>query len=53
MANTLVLIKNSKGKLYGGYTPCKWESHLTGEYKIDTHRRSFVFDLNNGIKYPV
>ena len=51
--NTLVVIKNSKDKVYGGYCPCSWESDQTGIYKKDPNLRSFVFNLTQGAFYPL
>ena len=34
-SHLLVLIKNSKDKIYGGYSPCCWKSTKTGSYQMD------------------
>lgn len=52
-SNTLVLVKNSKNFIYGGFTPCSWESNETGLYKTDSQLLSYVFSTNNWRKYRI
>jgi hypothetical protein len=46
-ANTLTLISDTKGNVFGGFTPVKWESGRGGKYKCDDSLRSFLFTLRN------
>jgi hypothetical protein len=50
-ANTLTVILNTKGNIFGGFTPVEWES---GEphYKADDSLKSFVFTLKNPHNIP-
>jgi hypothetical protein len=45
-ANTLTLIVDTDGNVFGGFTPVEWES-LNGKYKGDDSLRSFLFTLRN------
>jgi hypothetical protein len=49
-SNTLTLIESCKGNIFGGYTPCAWDS-TTGS-KFDQSGRSFVFTLKNPHNIP-
>jgi uncharacterized coiled-coil protein SlyX len=44
-ANTLTLIADTDGNVFGGFTPVKWEN--SGGYKGDESLRSFLFTLRN------
>jgi hypothetical protein len=50
-ANTLTLIADTDGNVFGGFTPVKWESSAPGEKnghdKGDNSGRSFLFTLRN------
>jgi hypothetical protein len=46
-ANTLTLISDTKGNIFGGFTPVKWESPASGKWKGDDSLRSFLFTLRN------
>jgi hypothetical protein len=50
-ANTLTLIADTDGNVFGGFTPVKWESSAPGEWnghdKCDDSLRSFPFTLKN------
>jgi hypothetical protein len=53
-ANTLTLILDTKGNIFGGFTPVEWESrmpisqHNTRNcWKSDSSLKSFLFTLNN------
>jgi hypothetical protein len=46
-ANTLTLILDTKGNVFGGFTPVKWESSPSWKYKSDDSLRSFLFTLRN------
>jgi hypothetical protein len=48
MGATLVIIKTSTGKTFGGFTTANWDSHAD---KHDT--KSFVFSVDKFTKYPV
>jgi hypothetical protein len=44
-ANTLTLISDTDGNVFGGFTPVKWESG--SKYKGDNSLRSFLFTLRD------
>jgi hypothetical protein len=44
-ANTLTVIADTEGSIFGGFTPLKWEAD--GEFKTDESLRSFLFTLKN------
>jgi hypothetical protein len=50
-ANTLTLISDTKGNVFGGFTPVKWE-FLNGQLKGDDSLRSFLFTLRNPRSIP-
>jgi hypothetical protein len=43
--NTLTVILDTKGNIFGGFTPVEWESQ--GGYKADPSLKSFIFTLKN------
>jgi hypothetical protein len=45
--NTLTLIRDTKGNIFGGVTRIEWESSFLGKRKIDEKRESFIFTLRN------
>jgi hypothetical protein len=46
--NTLTVILDTKGNVFGGFTPLKWESRMKMPWnKADGSLRSFVFTLKN------
>ncbi len=49
-ANTVTVVKDSNGYLFGGYTPLVWKS--TGGYKRDDSMSSFLFTLTNPHAIP-
>jgi hypothetical protein len=49
-SNTVALAETTKGFIYGGYTPLKWDS--SGEYKRDDSGKSFIFTLKNPHNLP-
>jgi hypothetical protein len=59
-ANTLTVILDTKGNIFGGFTPVEWESRIwDGKYgsesntwKTDDSLRSFVFTLKNPHNVP-
>ena len=51
--NTLVVAKNSKGNIFGGFTPLCWEEDEFGKYKGDYSGKSFTFSVTNEEKYPL
>jgi hypothetical protein len=58
-ANTLTLIEDTNGNIFGGFTPVKWESSKTHWFgddtpfiKSDTSLKSFLFTLNNPHNVP-
>jgi hypothetical protein len=44
-ANTLTVILDTKGNIFGGFTPVEWESG--DKYKADDSLESFLFTLKN------
>jgi hypothetical protein len=50
--NTLTLIEDVKGNIFGGVTPVKWESPWTSKCKADPSRKSFLFTLKNPHSFP-
>jgi hypothetical protein len=46
-ANTLTLIADTDGNVFGGFTPVEWESDAHGKWKGDDSLRSFLFTLRN------
>jgi hypothetical protein len=46
-ANTLTLISDTDGSIFGGFTPLEWESHIGGKCKGDDSLRSFLFTLQD------
>ena len=51
--NTVTVVETEFGKIIGGYTPVKWESHQSGQYKEDASGESFLFSVSLNEKYPV
>jgi hypothetical protein len=50
-ANTLAVILDTDGNIFGGFTPVEWES-ASGKYKSDNRLRSFLFTLRNPHNTP-
>jgi hypothetical protein len=52
-APTLTLIEDTKGNIFGGFTPVEWESGSKGERsKADPSLKSFLFTLKNPHNFP-
>jgi hypothetical protein len=49
-ANTLTLIEDTKGNIFGGFTPVEWDSG--SGYKADPSLKSFLFTLKNPHNVP-
>jgi hypothetical protein len=49
-ANTLTIIQDTDGNVFGGFTPVEWESR--GTWKADESLKSFLFTLTNPHKVP-
>jgi hypothetical protein len=49
-SNTVVVIESTNGSVFGGFSPCEWDSSLT--YKEDASGRSFLFTLENPHRFP-
>jgi hypothetical protein len=49
-ANTLTVIVDTKGSIFGGFTPVEWD--FTGNYKADPSLKSFLFTLTNPRNIP-
>jgi hypothetical protein len=50
--NTLTVILDTKGNIFGGFTPVEWESGIYGKYKADPSLKSFLFTLKNPYNFP-
>ena len=48
---TLTLLKTTKNKIFGGFTPLDWESKISN--KIDKNDQTFLFSLNKMKKYDM
>jgi hypothetical protein len=48
--NTLTLIEDTEGNIFGGFTPVEWES--SNSYKADPSLKSFLFTLKNPHNFP-
>jgi hypothetical protein len=46
----LTVILDTKGNIFGGFTPLEWESGL--KYKADDSQKSFLFTLKNPHNIP-
>jgi hypothetical protein len=58
-ANTLVVILDTDGNIFGGYTPVEWESRAPNSnwdnsncFKADPSLKSFLFTLKNPHNFP-
>jgi hypothetical protein len=59
-ANTLTLIEDTKGNIFGGFTPLEWESRVwngnqgkeSNTFKADESMKSFLFTLKNPHNVP-
>jgi hypothetical protein len=49
-ANTLTLIEDTRGNIFGGFTPVKWDS--SGSWKADPTLQGFLFTLKNPRNFP-
>jgi hypothetical protein len=50
-APTLTLIQDTRGNIFGGFTPVEWES---GDWsKVDPSLKSFLFTLKNPHNFPL
>jgi hypothetical protein len=49
-ANTLTVILNKDGNIFGGFTPVKWGSNTS--FKADDSLKSFLFTLKNPHNFP-
>jgi hypothetical protein len=49
-ANTLTLIQDTKGNIFGGFTPLEWQSRRG--WKADASLKSFLFTLKNPCNVP-
>ena len=50
-ASTLILIKTTKNKIFGGFTPLNWTKN--GGKMIDNSNKTFIFSLNSMKKYDI
>ena len=51
MGPTLTLVKTTKNKIFGGFTPLDWDS--SGKSKVDSTNQTFIFSLNLMKKYDI
>jgi hypothetical protein len=51
-ANTLTMILDTDGNIFGGFTPVQWELGATWKYKADPSLKSFIFTLKNPHNFP-
>jgi hypothetical protein len=53
-ANTLTLIEDTGGNIFGGFTPAEWDSPWFGreKYMSDESLKSFIFTLKNPHNFP-
>jgi hypothetical protein len=51
-ANTLTVILDTKGNIFGGFTPMEWESPPSWKWEADDSMKSFVFTLKNPHNIP-
>jgi hypothetical protein len=51
-ANTLTLMLDTTGNIFGGFTPVKWESPSKVTLKSDGSLQSFIFTLKNPHSLP-
>jgi hypothetical protein len=49
-ANTLTLIEDTHGNIFGGFTPLEWDS--CGWWKADARLKTFIFTLKNPHNLP-
>jgi len=50
---TLILIKTSKDKIFGGFTPLNWKEESEKGIKYDESNETFIFSLNLMKKYDM
>jgi hypothetical protein len=50
--NTLTVILDTNGNMFGGFTPVEWESPQKGKDKADPTLKSFLFTLKNPHNVP-
>jgi hypothetical protein len=50
--NTLTVILDTKGNIFGGFTPVEWELPCNSYYKADPSLKSFLFTLKNPHNVP-
>ena len=48
---TLILVKTTKDKIFGGFTPLNWKNNISS--KIDDSNQTFIFSLNSMKKYDL
>jgi hypothetical protein len=50
--NTLTLIEDTKGSIFGGFTPVRWESPPGLKIRADLSLKNFIFTLKNPHNIP-
>ena len=50
---TLILVKTTKDKIFGGFTPLNWKNDINNPGKIDDSNQTFIFLLNIMKKYDL
>jgi hypothetical protein len=51
-ANTLTVILDTNGNIFGGFTPVEWKSSTHVKFKADASLKSFLFTLKNPHNVP-
>jgi hypothetical protein len=50
--NTLTFVADTKGNVFGGFTPVKWETRTSDNFKADDSGTSFLFTIKNPFSVP-
>jgi hypothetical protein len=50
--NTLTVVSDTDGNIFGGFTPLEWELRKFGKHKTDNSLQSFVFTFKNPNNVP-
>jgi hypothetical protein len=51
-ANTVLLILDTEGNIFGGFMPVEWESPSERKHNADPSLKSFLFTLKNPQDFP-
>jgi hypothetical protein len=50
--NTLMIVIDTEGNIFGGFTPAQWQSGSPHTWKADNSQKSFLFTLKNPHNVP-